>query len=715
MRQLLFLSIFIGQMFSLNAADWQWAYSNGNYDDHTFPFFSETDADGNLYVAGHYYGSSLEFELIHEQPSRTVTLTNYGRCEIFVVKFNLDGEPLWAKSFGGTKDDHVFGFIVADDNTLYLAGGYESSDFKVNQSTTLKNSGEHDGFYLHLDANGEYLDHFEMNGIGREEILKITLDSNGDLIIGGTFTSSTYSFGSHTITNINSGTPDYFIAKRNASTWQWALSNGSSGYDKFQGLILDDKDNIYTTVVITDSIDFRGERLYSSYSEYNGNKYYQSSTVCLKYDSDGNGESYYQNKSIMQPEDLYLNINGDIVMSYQEMPMIVIGTAYPTSGIIVLDANMAEKAMFSYQTQLSHVDFDANANMYVTSYSNHHFPDIKVEKFNSNYQILGEKIIESDNSDNIYAIKVIAEDQFYITGAHSSNTIDFDSYKLANTNSVDEVYFHLVGVFNIPKKNMFVAKTTTDFKWDTSTSSFIKADFSSELVSGTEIKFTNTSSSLSNYIWEFGDGTTSKDESPSHIYSQTGLYTVCLTGEAGFGSNGSTSHSVCKDVLVSDGSLVSQTIDLKAGWNLISFNVEPSESAIDSVFEPIYSLIEVVKNNDGFFKSDYESVFHSIENIEGGEAYLIKMKTDASLVVYGELIDLNIYSKQLKAGWNLLGVPFQGSKDLELVFQAIETDVEVVKHFDGFYKTGFGQNTISELKAGKGYYIKLGDDRILSF
>lgn len=48
-----------------------------------------------------------------------------------------------------------------------------------------------------------------------------------------------------------------------------------------------------------------------------------------------------------------------------------------------------------------------------------------------------------------------------------------------------------------------------------------------------EISFTNNSQYADNFVWDFGDGTSSTDFSVSHTYSQPGFYTVKLTGEAG--------------------------------------------------------------------------------------------------------------------------------------------------------------------------------------
>jgi PKD repeat protein len=49
-------------------------------------------------------------------------------------------------------------------------------------------------------------------------------------------------------------------------------------------------------------------------------------------------------------------------------------------------------------------------------------------------------------------------------------------------------------------------------------------------LSGTDLNydFTSTSEGMSDYLWNFGDGTTSTDESPAHVYPTSGPYTVCL-------------------------------------------------------------------------------------------------------------------------------------------------------------------------------------------
>jgi PKD repeat protein len=68
----------------------------------------------------------------------------------------------------------------------------------------------------------------------------------------------------------------------------------------------------------------------------------------------------------------------------------------------------------------------------------------------------------------------------------------------------------------------------------------------SSTVNNLTASFTNTSSGASSYLWNFGDGRTSTEANPSHVFQTTGTYTVCLTTNNGCGSS-----TVCNTVSVS--------------------------------------------------------------------------------------------------------------------------------------------------------------------
>lgn len=60
--------------------------------------------------------------------------------------------------------------------------------------------------------------------------------------------------------------------------------------------------------------------------------------------------------------------------------------------------------------------------------------------------------------------------------------------------------------------------------------------------------FTNTTTGATSYSWDFGDGGTSTETSPTHVYAGNGDYTVCLTATASCGE-----ASICRNLDISVG------------------------------------------------------------------------------------------------------------------------------------------------------------------
>jgi PKD repeat protein len=55
------------------------------------------------------------------------------------------------------------------------------------------------------------------------------------------------------------------------------------------------------------------------------------------------------------------------------------------------------------------------------------------------------------------------------------------------------------------------------------------AEFSSSIVTGTTVQFTNTSENSTSYTWDFGDGETSTEPNPTHTFATNSNFTVTLT------------------------------------------------------------------------------------------------------------------------------------------------------------------------------------------
>jgi len=74
--------------------------------------------------------------------------------------------------------------------------------------------------------------------------------------------------------------------------------------------------------------------------------------------------------------------------------------------------------------------------------------------------------------------------------------------------------------------------------------------------------------------------------------------------------------------------------------------------------------------------------------------------------------DIPLEPIQLKAGWNLIGCPIEGSTELSVALSSIWDNVLIVKDFDSFYMKEQADhfNLLESLEWGKGYFVKVDDD-----
>jgi PKD repeat protein len=72
-------------------------------------------------------------------------------------------------------------------------------------------------------------------------------------------------------------------------------------------------------------------------------------------------------------------------------------------------------------------------------------------------------------------------------------------------------------------------------------------------------------SSATNYTWDFGDGITSIDENPTHIYTAPGIYQVMLTSDND--NVGQCTEVTSRNVVVMNGPLAIDDMQLEENTN----------------------------------------------------------------------------------------------------------------------------------------------------
>jgi ribonuclease HIII len=181
------------------------------------------DSSGNVYVTGIY--SSNPLTLYNKDGSAfATTLTNSGSYDVFIAKYNTNGNVLWVSRIGGTGDDFCNSIAVDSSGSVYVTGYYSSNPLTLYNkdgsafSTTLTNSGSRNVFIAKYDTNGNVLWGSRIGGTGDDFGNSIAVDSSGSVYVTGPYSSSTLTLynndGSAFSTTLTNSSPsDILIAK----------------------------------------------------------------------------------------------------------------------------------------------------------------------------------------------------------------------------------------------------------------------------------------------------------------------------------------------------------------------------------------------------------------------------------------------------------------------------------------------------------------------
>lgn len=239
-----------------SSGTFQWAKSAGVFNEGETGTGISIDYIGNIVVVGEF-SSVIVFD--------TISANNVGNSrDIFLVKYNSLGEVLWAKSAGGNGGGNLALGVSTDSNAdIYITGYYYSSAITFD-SITLTNSGPSNGFIAKYNESGSILWAKNINGTNVEKAYSVSIDTNDDVFVTGSYYSSEIIFeGVDTI--MNAGHQNGFIVKYNSSgDVLWARSVGGSEYDESLSVTTDIYNNAYITGLNTSpAMAFDTDTLYN--------------------------------------------------------------------------------------------------------------------------------------------------------------------------------------------------------------------------------------------------------------------------------------------------------------------------------------------------------------------------------------------------------------------------------------------------------------------
>jgi gliding motility-associated-like protein len=152
----------------------------------------QVDKQNNVYVTGFFNGTA-DFD-----PSSAVyNLTATGTFDTFVAKYTTDGKFIWAISVGGGDYTQVNSMAVDENGNSIINGQFNS--ILTAGGTTLTSQGGYDGFLIKFNTNGQLVWAKDIGGGGTDYGSQVTADSQGNVIASLRY-QSTVTIGSSSFT-----------------------------------------------------------------------------------------------------------------------------------------------------------------------------------------------------------------------------------------------------------------------------------------------------------------------------------------------------------------------------------------------------------------------------------------------------------------------------------------------------------------------------------
>jgi hypothetical protein len=180
------------------------------------------DASGNVFATGFFYSASIAF-------GYTTLINNITAGDVsdaFVVKYNVVGNVVWAKSITGQYDELGEDVLVDSSGDIIVVGSFNSPTVTAG-AQTLTNTGsadvfpKADVFIVKYDSGGNVLWSVKAGGTDHDFALAVSNDTGGNIWVSGYFFSPFLNVGNTTINNTTTGGPDnidVFVAKFSGAT-----------------------------------------------------------------------------------------------------------------------------------------------------------------------------------------------------------------------------------------------------------------------------------------------------------------------------------------------------------------------------------------------------------------------------------------------------------------------------------------------------------------
>ncbi|MFP6685307.1 MAG: SBBP repeat-containing protein, partial [Polyangiaceae bacterium] len=179
-------------------------------------------------------------------------LTSAGAEDIFVARYDKDGNHVWSKRFGGADSQELFSAAVDSEGNTLLCGRFTTAiDFG---GGALPNAGGTDIFIAKLDSAGAHVWSKSFGDTGTDQCRSITIDSADNVLVAGDFTGTIDVDGTSLISQ---GSLDIILMTFDSDgKLAWAKAIGGASTDRAFGIASGSENDFYAVGSVTGTVDF---------------------------------------------------------------------------------------------------------------------------------------------------------------------------------------------------------------------------------------------------------------------------------------------------------------------------------------------------------------------------------------------------------------------------------------------------------------------------
>ena len=179
-------------------------------------------------------------------------ISSKGMNDVVLTKIDANGDIIWAKSFGSEGNDNGYDLSLDNDGNLVIVGSFtDEIDFGNEQK--LISNGDLDAFVVKFDSDGDAIWSINAGGSAKDEATAVTIDTDGNMYIGGSVSSIDGFIGANSI--ISLGGSDMFTAKISSSgSVLWANTFGDIDNEMMSDLAINSKGELLVNLSLENDI-----------------------------------------------------------------------------------------------------------------------------------------------------------------------------------------------------------------------------------------------------------------------------------------------------------------------------------------------------------------------------------------------------------------------------------------------------------------------------